>query len=1374
MQKNFYRIFFFFLFCAASLLAQISTLPYGEHFDTVTTPALPNGWTTSTVKSVQGDFSTSTSTVRSAPNTVISTDATKQQWLVSPQFNFSGKVLDSIEFYERRSASHTSAVLLEASINGDTSFSTTISDSMKLVSSTSFVKRIFALPQSLNNQSNVRFRWRIIGNGSGSSGTYRVDDIFLTAKKSVDLALSSINVIPLQPKKGETLTLSLGITNKALSGSFTITLQLFDSLKAISTVDSSLTITAGDSAILNILYTNISAGRHPLTVTMKLQNDEDTTNNSLSTIIFVGYQPRMILINEIQYAPPSGMPEWIECVNNSDTTLSLSDWKISDAGANKAPLLPAGRIIPKQTYFIVTTDTSALKTFYTISVPLFQASFSALNNSSSDAVVLYGPYNTTIDSVFYSPSWGGSAGKSLERIDTALSSNLQANWKQSKHPQGATPGFINSWTQKNYDLEITNIIFHPTFPVSGNTISAEIQIKNIGKQPMTNAATKVYLDANKDSLHTESEKIDEKNISQLNPNDSTTVSITLPSLTQGIHQIIATVTALSDEDTSNNIIMSLLTIGISPQSIIINEIMYAPNGDMPEWIECYNKSASAINISQWKISDAGTTKALLSGGIATIPSQSYFVVTTDTAALKNYFQFSAPLFEAKFGTLNNTTPDAVVLYDDRGAQIDSIYYKPNWGGTNGNSLQRFDLLGSSVDSSNWRSTNPTPGKSNTFVRKNFDAAIKTISISPQNPLVNQQVSIIATIQNVGYQTVTAFSVEFYVDENGDSLIAQSEMRAQQSVAALAPLSSVEVSAQTVMKASGKQFVFVKIIFASDEATSNNIASFPVTVGVAPKSIVVSEIMYNPQNEIPEWIELYNTTSQTISLSGWKISDAGTTKGALVNTSASVAAHSYCIVTTDSSFLNYYVTSVPVYKAAFSTLNNTTPDAVVVFDNLNRTMDSVYYLPAWGGTNGNSLQRFDFFSPSTDSTNWISATPSPGMENAVGKKDYDVRISSVLTTKLSTGFSIDVAIRNIGRTTAKDVTLKLYADSNADSLAQNNEQFFSSTLDSLSADSSYVFTYHWNISSPGKHLFIVQADFTQDENNTNNAFFGFVNNSFPEKSLIINEILYEPSSGNPEFVELFNPGNDSLDISNWMLMDQPSSSGSRAKILLSPVSKFIRAKAFLTIATDSSIYLRFPLLLNQPNVLFNSSLNLSNSGEDLILVDLTGTQIDSVRYSPLWHLKNISTQNRSLERINPLGNSNDSRNWSSCVAPMLATPGSANSIYTASVAATTALTLSPNPFSPDNDGFEDFLTVSYALPTNSSIIRIRIYDVNGRLVRRLANSEPSASTGTIIWNGLDDDGVRVRIGMYIILFEALDNFGGIVRSLKDVAVVAGKL
>jgi flagellar hook assembly protein FlgD len=70
--------------------------------------------------------------------------------------------------------------------------------------------------------------------------------------------------------------------------------------------------------------------------------------------------------------------------------------------------------------------------------------------------------------------------------------------------------------------------------------------------------------------------------------------------------------------------------------------------------------------------------------------------------------------------------------------------------------------------------------------------------------------------------------------------------------------------------------------------------------------------------------------------------------------------------------------------------------------------------------------------------------------------------------------------------------------------------------------------------------------------------------------------------------------------------------------------------------------------------------------------------------------------------------------------------------------------------------------------------VRIYDAKGRLIRTLASSEPSGSHGEIIWDGYNDNHERARIGIYIVLLEALDGFGGNVQTVKGTVVVAAKL
>jgi len=57
---------------------------------------------------------------------------------------------------------------------------------------------------------------------------------------------------------------------------------------------------------------------------------------------------------------------------------------------------------------------------------------------------------------------------------------------------------------------------------------------------------------------------------------------------------------------------------------------------------------------------------------------------------------------------------------------------------------------------------------------------------------------------------------------------------------------------------------------------------------------------------------------------------------------------------------------------------------------------------------------------------------------------------------------------------------------------------------------------------------------------------------------------------------------------------------------------------------------------------------------------------------------------------------------------------------------------------------------------------------------LANSQASGSSGSVIINGLGDNSEALRIGIYIIFLEAINENAGVVENLKTVVVVARKL
>jgi hypothetical protein len=72
---------------------------------------------------------------------------------------------------------------------------------------------------------------------------------------------------------------------------------------------------------------------------------------------------------------------------------------------------------------------------------------------------------------------------------------------------------------------------------------------------------------------------------------------------------------------------------------------------------------------------------------------------------------------------------------------------------------------------------------------------------------------------------------------------------------------------------------------------------------------------------------------------------------------------------------------------------------------------------------------------------------------------------------------------------------------------------------------------------------------------------------------------------------------------------------------------------------------------------------------------------------------------------------------------------------------------PNPFQPERGP----LNVRFALP-NSGPVRVRIFDLGGRLVATPYVGSPPAGDHTILWNGRANDGGLAESGVYVVRLE----------------------
>jgi hypothetical protein len=368
------------------------------------------------------------------------------------------------------------------------------------------------------------------------------------------------------------------------------------------------------------------------------------------------------------------------------------------------------------------------------------------------------------------------------------------------------------------------------------------------------------------------------------------------------------------------------------------------------------------------------------------------------------------------------------------------------------------------------------------------------------------------------------------------------------------------------------------------------------------------------------------------------------------------------------------------------------------------------------------------------------------------------------------------ITSLGVLAAPGFHVNFFLDDNANGRADESELFARIESGFLPpGDSAVIIAQHPPLPS-GIHRFLAVTDFPGDENPANDTGRVSVPVGASPRSLIINEIMYEPFADQNEWIEIFNPGVFPVRLDGWIISDAPTSSGSINRSSLS-LSTSVGPNEFAVIAADSTILTLYPHLIIDPRIVILSQpggLGLSNSGDAIILKDLTGATIDSVRYSPSWHHPLVDeVRGRTLERIRPDHNSNDPRNWSTSASPPGGSPGSRNTIFTPSAPSGSSLSFSPNPFSPDGDGREDFCIVRYSIPIPSSIIRVRIFDLRGRVIRTLAEAEPSGPTGELIWDGMESANRKAMVGPHIVLLEASGNNGEIFTA-RGVLVVATAL
>ena len=547
-----------------------------------------------------------------------------------------------------------------------------------------------------------------------------------------------------------------------------------------------------------------------------------------------------------------------------------------------------------------------------------------------------------------------------------------------------------------------------------------------------------------------------------------------------------------------------------------------------------------------------------------------------------------------------------------------------------------------------------------------------------------------------------------------------------------------------------------------------------------RSVVVNEIHYSPDDPELEFVELYNRSDSTFNLAELEIADSRSDFATAAPTTEALSPGGFAVIARNPDALMSYFTGVrAVAPATWPALNNSGDEVVIRY--ALTTIDSVAFSPSWGPS-GVSLERVDPAGSSQHPSNWRPSLreATPGALNTAYAPDLDPP-RALLAEMLGTS------------------TLRIFFSEPIDpsTVLPGTVTIRSLNATSLEITDELTLTAVFPVSIEGESVGVVGlSDFS---GNSIVATELAVARTARPRDIVINEIMYDPladeSDGRPdqpEYVEIASRSNDHLSLGGMHLTGVPDENGLTDTLAAIPPGTGLlpgsRAVLFAErnpvarheVYSTSEIVLAFPLDyygLGVPLISANSSrFTLRNDGRTLRLQNSTGMTIDSLTYSPLWHRSNVRDgKGIALERIDPEGSSSDPRNWTSSVAAVGGTPGLINSIYLSpeQVGDENGVRVQPSPFSPDDDGVDDAAGISFTL-ANPSIVRIRIFDSRGRLVRTLAEAELTGTSGAMIWDGLGDENRRLAAGVYVVLLEAFDEASARSERHKAAVVLARHL
>ena len=540
-------------------------------------------------------------------------------------------------------------------------------------------------------------------------------------------------------------------------------------------------------------------------------------------------------------------------------------------------------------------------------------------------------------------------------------------------------------------------------------------------------------------------------------------------------------------------------------------------------------------------------------------------------------------------------------------------------------------------------------------------------------------------------------------------------------------------------------------------------------------VVIHEIMADPTPVIglpnAEYIELRNTSKQTINLFRWKI-DNGTTTST-INVSYPLEPDSMVLLCSRTQLASFNNRKNAIGLTSFPSLANV-GDLITLKNAEGKTIHAVAYEISWYNapvkTNGGwSLEMIDPTQPCA-LFNWSGSTNisggTPGFANSVSRKLENPYTPSVMQC-----------------TALNENTLQLKFDVPLDSQSLSNNTLYQFTNeDELKIISAKPIAPLFNEvelkTSPqlnSTSIYILEIKNVQLCNLEVAKSFSIKTGlpKYPQKGdVVFNELLFDPQPGGSDFIEVINTSNAIINMKNILLSNRnadgsinPATHEYTTNYNLFPFEPFV-------LTTDTGYLLNKWQRINKERLLLMKSLpSMPDDDGKLLLLNSSGEIIDEVHYDKDMHYPLLrNKEGVSLEKINYKISSQLTDNWHSASASEnYATPTNVNSQFINQKDNRSWIQIDQDIVNADNNGSDDFLHINYQFDEPGTLLSIYLFNQQGSIVCKIVNNLMCGRNGAFNWKGTDNQNNYVASGIYILVVEAFHLNGFRKRYKKVIAV-----